>query len=533
MNANGTSCAYDSTNTLFYGWPGYASRVYQQYFWRYIIGRYGYATSIHSFELTNEGDPVNGACYGAAQNMANYFKVNDPNKHLVTTSLWQSYPAAEFWGDTTDYPDLGYADWHTNAGELASQSIEYLYPGWQGDISAYLDTTTYHSPPASLHLSNAVAELGNRVNCESDFFPVIPGHSYTLTWLMKGTNITSAPATEGGPYIALYPSPDCDYTPTLHALALAGPDWTVTGTYVWTQANYEFTVPSQDYYVPMPDTYLILNCVLDAASGDVWFDDISLHDDTAQAVAVVPNGGFDENRCDQDSAMYNYTLGRKVGCGATRYVQKPTMDPNSEIIGAVSGMTGAYSWEDPYLTWDTNGVWYRKFQWAQINPYGVISLYYGEANIRMNNLYRYAQAYQNFMRGIPLSNGNYVDATASVVDPSTNDPTTEVRAWGQKDLTNHNCHLWIDDKDSYWYNVVVNSVSVPQVTMNVSVDMQDLRSGIGYTVEFFDTQSGLSGQSMNPDLTNQMLDNGVLTFPVTLAADRTDVNGYHVYRTSG
>ncbi len=531
IQADGASGAYDSSNLLFYGWKTYASRVYQQYFWRYIIARYGYATSIHSFELTNEGDPYNGAHYDATEAMANYFNTHDPNKHMAVTSLWDGFPVGQFWQDTADYPDIPYADRHTHAGEKTGVNIQFLYPGWLGDISPFIDRTTYHSAPASLHMSAATAN--NRIAISTDQFPVTPGHTYTLKWWMKGTNVTPMAGTQGGPYMSIvfytgYNSGELNATGTGPLSA----NWTPTGTYDWTQAgSAPFTVgvdqnPNEPTYNGKPYTYLLLYCVLDHASGDVWFDDISLYDQTAQTVVEVPNGGLDENRCDQDTAMYNYAQGWTVGYGTARQLRKPFMDPNADVVSnQVTGLAYPFGYEDPYLTQDSNGIWYRKALWAQTSHFAVQTLWYTDNNIMAYGLYRYAKAHQSFMANIPLCNGNYVKADASVIDQSTGNPSTKVRAWGQKDLTNHRCHLWIDHKDSYWYNVVVNSAAVAQVTANVSVDMQDMRGGVPYTVEFFDTQSGQSGQAMNPKLTNQMLNNGVLTFQVTLAADSTNSAG--------
>ena len=122
----------------------------QQAYFRYLQARWGYSPHIHSWELTNEGDPSNGNHYALTDEMGKDFHCrifgipigagdsqkctyNHPNDHLVTTSFWHSFPAPQFWADTK-YPNVDYADLHA-----------YVSTGW-------LSNTAYESDSALFHL---------------------------------------------------------------------------------------------------------------------------------------------------------------------------------------------------------------------------------------------------------------------------------------------------------------------------------------------------------------------------------------------
>src|SRR5205807_442665 len=86
-------------------------RSLQQYYWRYLAARWGYSTAVHSWELLNEGDPYNGNHYGLADAFAAYMHQTEPSRHMVTTSMWASFPVDSFWGNAK-YPNIDYADVH-------------------------------------------------------------------------------------------------------------------------------------------------------------------------------------------------------------------------------------------------------------------------------------------------------------------------------------------------------------------------------------------------------------------------------------
>jgi hypothetical protein len=126
------------------------TRWLQQAWWRYLQARWGYSTAIHSWELTNEGDPWNTNHWVLADELGKFMRCrvfgidvadNDgaicafdhPNSHLVTTSFWHSLPGEPFWA-SKDYPNVDYVDVHA-----------YVSTGW-------LDNPLYENDSASFHL---------------------------------------------------------------------------------------------------------------------------------------------------------------------------------------------------------------------------------------------------------------------------------------------------------------------------------------------------------------------------------------------
>ena len=110
IKADGTLTSTDDNNN-FYGAANTKVRSLQQYYWRYLAARWGYSTAVHSWELLNEGDPYNGNHYGLADAFAAYMHQTEPSRHMVTTSMWASFPVDSFWGNAK-YPNIDYADVH-------------------------------------------------------------------------------------------------------------------------------------------------------------------------------------------------------------------------------------------------------------------------------------------------------------------------------------------------------------------------------------------------------------------------------------
>ena len=104
------------------------TRWLQQLWWRYLQARWGYSPNIHSWELTNEGDPALTTHYQLTDELGKFMHcrafgvepgtgdgaacpLSHPNAHLVTTSFWRGFPAREFWMNSK-YPNVDYADVH-------------------------------------------------------------------------------------------------------------------------------------------------------------------------------------------------------------------------------------------------------------------------------------------------------------------------------------------------------------------------------------------------------------------------------------
>lgn len=132
------------------------TRWLQQMWWRYAQARWGYSPNVHSWELTNEGDPALTTHYQLADEMGKFMHcrvfgvepgagdgaeclLRHPNRHLVTTSFWHSFPGPAFWG-STNYPNVDYADIHAYVSTSYAPLAEREKMQW--DAAYY---RTWHS----------------------------------------------------------------------------------------------------------------------------------------------------------------------------------------------------------------------------------------------------------------------------------------------------------------------------------------------------------------------------------------------------
>jgi PKD repeat protein len=121
----------DSGNGYYQSGDTKARWLLEQW-WRYLIARWGYSTSIHSWELNNEGPPNDSAHFQMAQDFAKFMNENDAHPHLTTTSFWSDW-IPEFWGNRLKYPDPAYANIHEY---IKDREAAYDIAGWLIDSSA-------------------------------------------------------------------------------------------------------------------------------------------------------------------------------------------------------------------------------------------------------------------------------------------------------------------------------------------------------------------------------------------------------------
>ncbi|HXK62030.1 MAG TPA: DUF5719 family protein [Acidobacteriota bacterium] len=152
----------------------------------------------------------------------------------------------------------------------------------------------------------------------------------------------------------------------------------------------------------------------------------------------------------------------------------------------VRGETGLRDVPEGFIT--DSGLWLHNLIWASINPGGMIDSYFFEdrhiypKDKKGRYLYDHRPEYGNFYRfisTIPLNNGHYQDA-----DPEISNPA--LRAWGQKDLTNGNAHLWIQNREYTWRKVV-NKTPDPE---SGTVILHGFKPGASFLIEWWDTSQG-------------------------------------------
>jgi hypothetical protein len=167
------------------------TRWLQQAWWRYLQARWGYSPSIHSWEFVNEGDPASRRHYEAADEFGKFMhygafgnrpdpSFDHPNDHLVTTSLWHSYPAAAFWGNA-QYSNIDYADLHAYVSTSFAPRVEKEKMQWD---AAYYHT--WHSQAvAAARIGKPVVrgEAGLDAPARQDEFALGLQRDRTGVWL--------------------------------------------------------------------------------------------------------------------------------------------------------------------------------------------------------------------------------------------------------------------------------------------------------------------------------------------------------------
>jgi hypothetical protein len=320
INPDGTSAA-EPDDDNFYGVPGQPTKVrrLQEYFWRYLSARWGYSTAVHSWELLNEGDPFNGNHYDLANALGGIIRATDPNRHLVTTSFWHSFPVEPFWANA-QYPNLDYADFH-----------------------AYVDTS-------------------------------------------------------------------------------------------WLKAPEDIRDP-----------------LVKAQCGD---------DQTCYLNAMVA-----------DTALFH----------TEHSVNAFARSPGRPVVRGESAITLPDSGQqtDPQLVQDVNGVWLHKFLFARLHPGGLYELYWYNDEILRNQLYGVFSRFHDFIAGVRLNSGAWVDAQPSA--------DTGLRALGQRETGTDRAVLWIDNRAHTWKRMV-NGQPIAPVSGRVRVS--GFPPGASLAVEWWDTCSG-------------------------------------------
>ena len=192
----------------------------------------------------------------------------------------------------------------------------------------------------------------------------------------------------------------------------------------------------------------------------------------------------------QDTALATYDLGIQFGALESGS-NKPTIRGETGLT-EIETDTGSFA----NLSVDTQGIWLHNLIWGGINPTGLIEHYwYTEDHIYNTVDLRYHyKNYYAFIKDIPLNNGSYVDASASVSNP-------RIRAWGQKDLTNQKAHLWIATTDHVWTNIR------PISPVSGLVTISGLSASTAFSIEWWNTYTGevSSTQVLSTDSNGQLV----------------------------
>lgn len=496
-----------ASNNNFYAAPDTKVRWLHQAWWRYLTARWGYSTAIHSWELLNEGDPYNGNHYDQAQAFAQYIHEHDPNRHMVTTSNWHSFPVVEFW-DNPAYPDLAYADLHayisTGWGEYPIWGQDPASPLAFEDDPAHVRGGTGHSLrlPGSEQVHNATVPPGRLA---------IHGRGeWIIRFWMKAENFGGScpygdPDTMAGPRLMWSMDNGSNVVPP----AGSGANFVCSapaGTYDWTQFDSAHTADGSEgpisariiitddlthkLYVGVQNSF--------GSDGTAWIDDIEII--APDGTVLATNGAVELDSMHEDAALYTAAYSLLWGGASPAGARMP-------LVRGEAGLDqpGGPQEELGDLAQDTQGIWLHNFVWGGINSGGMYDLYWWTDNIRDHDLYDHYKAYRDFMDGVPLSNGYYQDAEATVSHP-------DLRAWGQKDPVHKKAHLWIQNRNHTWRNVV-DGVAISDLSGQITIP--DMPPG-PYQVEWWNTYNGAI---IKTEVVEASSDGLVLALPASLADD--------------
>ena len=227
------------------------------------------------------------------------------------------------------------------------------------------------------------------------------------------------------------------------------------GTYDWTQFSSDKdrdgnSVPLEHRLITENDLPYTLELKIrnsNGQSGQAWIDDVQLVSPSGKVLSVV--GEFDVTHLGEDMAWSNYVYGAVYGAGSVTGAKKPLVrgETGVDMVGNQSVNPDVYN--------DLDGVWLHNHVWGQINPGGMYDMMWWSEKLidpnpsqgRPDDLYHHFQTFGQFMSGIPLNSGLYVAANVIPSDDG-------LRVWGQHDRALGKMHLWIQNKQHTWQNVV-------------------------------------------------------------------------------
>lgn len=456
--------AYFPDGTSLYATPASANRRYQEYYWRFLVARFGHSTAVHSWELFNEADPFDGRHYEAANAFAKYMHDNNPNRQMVSTSMWHSYPTAEFWANP-NYPELDYCDVH------AYTDVQNTYRGY---ISANIaerivDGGRPGGGSKCLKVAGAPSDSG-KVFWKYKI-PVAPLHKYKFSGWLKAENLVWAGGNSNPANVVIFLNESTgwhgDNNGGLPPLCLSGAKTAYSTD--WEHCSVEFTTKSNTHFISA------VFCVANSVSGYGYYDDLTLEDLTTGETIDLLGLDFEDVRpVYGDSAIEHHDFASvHVSLDLDRrQIKKP-------LIRGETGLSDSRADGDecPELDADVANLWLKKKVWAQILPSAVIEMPWWRERLDPTKRWAIARPYAIFFEDIPLNNGHYINACAVTTGPN-------LRAWGQKDLVNNRAHLWIDNAPYTW-KAVVDHYYTPEPWSSTAKYMKGSTCGGGTPVHIY------------------------------------------------
>lgn len=204
-----------------------------------------------------------------------------------------------------------------------------------------------------------------------------------------------------------------------------------------------------------------------------------------------------------DAALFTLTASLAIGAYRPGGALKPVIRGETGWRDATSGTANTL-----FNANASNGLWLHNLLWGSLNPHGLLEHYWVGAptqdHIYESGSHDHRPLFKNlwnFLAGMPLHNGTYVDAAATVGNAA-------LRAWGQKDLTAQRAHLWVQNSAHTWKNIV-DAVTITPITTTVTIP--GMAVSTPFQVEWWDTSTGVPSSTQ----TVTSASNGDLVLNVT------------------
>jgi hypothetical protein len=136
-----------------------------------------------------------------------------------------------------------------------------------------------------------------------------------------------------------------------------------------------------------------------------------------------------------------------------------------------------------HLSEPNPGVWYHNLLWAQLSPGPIYNPnYWWSEHLKQIERKKISQSFAAFIADLNLNRGGFSDAKAEADNPN-------LRVVGQKNIQTGQAHLWIQNKQHTWRNVMGIDNPTPISPQSGSLTLQ-MHPNTNYTIEFWDTNTG-------------------------------------------
>jgi len=224
-------------------------------------------------------------------------------------------------------------------------------------------------------------------------------------------------------------------------------------------------------------------------------------------------------RCELISKIWDDSAAYQRECYLRFKEYQSSFNYNKPIVRGEGGdASSGTSPQNSEISQEPQGLYYHKKTWAHVGTLGyscdgewyprlfVTGGSYPNSNY---DTYKVFAAYEKFIQGEPLANGNYDDiGTDLTADNQILVTVTAgtIRAWGTRDTSSGRVLLWIDNANQTWKKVF-DGVSIPAASGTLTI--QGLTVG-NYSASWWDTRTG----TITKNETYTVGTDGKLTFPV-------------------